>query len=364
MQNVFGRNGFLANPALGECEIFRNSRIEVMGDHHHIEGLVKRIYGVWSGWSCRRWNDVWFATDFNDVRGVSAARPFSVKRVNGSALECGDRIFDETAFVEGVCVDKNLNIHVIRDRQAAVNGRGCCAPILMKLEAACAGLDLLNETCCRTRVALSVEAEVHREGIGGLEHPPNMPRTWSTGGCIRPYCRSRPAAHHRGQARIESFFDLLRANVMDVRVDAAGGDNLALAGDHFSSGADYDRDVRLDIRIPSFPDRCNPAVFDCDICLHDSPMIENQGVRNYRVDRAFTARTLGLTHAVANHLPAAELHLLAVGRVVLFYFDDDVRIRKAYFVTDGWSKHLRIGSAVHFVRHLLFTSKAFPAMLP
>src|SRR3984893_6873182 len=164
MQNVFGRNGFLANPALGECEIFRNSRIEVMGDHHHIEGLVKRIYGVWSGWSCRRWNDVWFAADLNDVRGVSTACAFRVKRVNGSALEGGDRIFDEPTFVERVCVDKNLNIHVIRDRQAGVNGRECCAPILMKIEAAWAGLDLLNKTRCRTRVALSVEAEVHGEG--------------------------------------------------------------------------------------------------------------------------------------------------------------------------------------------------------
>src|SRR2546427_9765367 len=122
---------------------------------------------------------------------------------------------------------------------------------------------------------------------------------------------------------------------MNVRVDAASGDNLALAGDHFSSGADHDRDVRLDIRISSFPDRCNPAVFDSDICLHDSPVIKNQRVRNYRVDCAFTARTLGLAHAVANHLPATELHLLAIGRVVLLYLDDDLGIREAYLVADS-----------------------------
>src|SRR5579864_1086392 len=200
MQNVFGRDGFLANPALGEREIFRNSRIEMVRDHHHIEGLIKRIYSVWSRWSCRRWNDVWFAADFNDVRSVSAARPFRVKCVNGSALECGDRIFDETAFVERVCMDKNLHVHVIRNRQTTVNGRGCCTPVLMKLEAACPGLDLLNETRCRARIALTEEAEIHREGIGGLEHPLNMPGTWRTGGCIRPHGRSCPTAHHRGQA--------------------------------------------------------------------------------------------------------------------------------------------------------------------
>src|SRR5580704_16856753 len=102
MQNVFGRNGLLPNPALCEGNVFSNSRIEVMGDHHHIEGLIKRIYSVWSRWSRRRWNDVWLAADLNDVRGVSASRPFRVKCVNGSALEGGDCIFDEAAFVEGV----------------------------------------------------------------------------------------------------------------------------------------------------------------------------------------------------------------------------------------------------------------------
>ena len=43
VQNIFGRDRFLPNPALGEGDIFRNSRIEVMGDHHHIERLFKRI---------------------------------------------------------------------------------------------------------------------------------------------------------------------------------------------------------------------------------------------------------------------------------------------------------------------------------
>src|SRR6266478_5548148 len=185
MQNILRRDGFLANPALGEGDIFRNTRIEMMGDHHHIEGLIKRIYCVWSRWSRRRWNDVCFAADFNDVRGVSTARPFRVKRVNGSALECGDRIFDETAFVERVCVDKNLHVHVIRNRQTTVNGRGGCTPVFVKLETARSGLDLLNETRRGARVALSVKAEVHGEGLSGLEHPLNMPRTWSTGGCIR-----------------------------------------------------------------------------------------------------------------------------------------------------------------------------------
>src|SRR4029077_4237352 len=175
-----------------------------------------------------------------------------------------------------------------------------------------------------------------REGISGLEHPPNVPRTWSTRGCIRPYCRSRPAAHPRGQARIERFFDLLRADVMNVGVDAASGDNLALASDHFSSGADNDRDVGLDVRISSFPDGCNSAVFDGDICLHYSPMIEYQCVGDNRIHRALTTRTLRLTHPVAADFPTSALHFLAVSRVVLLPFDDNVGIRKAYLVPNRW----------------------------
>src|SRR6201981_606295 len=113
MQNVFRRNGLLPNPALCEGNLFSNSRIEVMGDHHHIEGLIKRIYSVWSRWSRRRWNDIWLAAHFDDVRCMPAAGPFRVKRMNGSAIEGGDCVFNEPAFVKRVGMDQNLHVHVI-----------------------------------------------------------------------------------------------------------------------------------------------------------------------------------------------------------------------------------------------------------
>src|ERR1700756_540677 len=155
MQNILRRDGFLANPALREGDIFRNSPIEVMGNHHHIEGLIKRIRSVRSRWSRRSWNYVWFAADLDDVRGMPATRSFRMKCMNGPALESGDCIFDEAAFVERVCMDQNLHIHVIRDRQAAINGGGRRTPVLMKLEAACPSLDLFNKTHCRARVAFA-----------------------------------------------------------------------------------------------------------------------------------------------------------------------------------------------------------------
>src|SRR5215470_11429675 len=148
MQNILRRDGLFANSALGKRKVFRNPRIEVMRDHHHIEGLIKGTYHIGSSWSRGRWNDVWFAAHLDDVRGMSAASPFRVKSVNGSALERCDCVLYEAALVERVSMDKNLHVHVICDRQAVINRRGCCTPVLMKLEATCAGFDLLNETRC------------------------------------------------------------------------------------------------------------------------------------------------------------------------------------------------------------------------
>src|SRR5260370_27249804 len=126
-----------------------------------------------------------------------------------------------------------------------------------------------------------------------------------------------------------------------MRVDAAGCDNLALACDHFSSRSDNYRDVGLHIGIASFAYCGNMSIFNSDIGLHNSRMIENQGVGDDGIHCAVAAGTLRLTHAVANYLPTSELHLLAVGRVVLLHLDDDLGIRKSYLLAHRWAKHLR-----------------------
>ncbi len=52
---------------------------------------------------------------------------------------------------------------------------------------------------------------------------------------------------------------------------------------------------------------------------------------------------LRLPHAVANHLAAAELHFLAVDRVVLFHLRDERGIGEPHAVADRGAEHLRIG---------------------
>src|SRR4029077_725679 len=131
---------------------------------------------------------------------------------------------------------------------------------------------------------------------------------------------------------------------MDMRVDAAGGDNVTFTGDHLGSRSDNDVDVRLHIGIASFACGGTTPVLDADIGLYNSRVIENQRVSDHCINRALAARTLRLTHAVANNFPASELHLLTIDREVLLHLDDEVGIREAHLVADRWAKHLRIGS--------------------
>ncbi len=171
-----------------------------MSDHDHIEGLIGRIHRVGARRSCRSGKDICLPAHLDDVRGMPATGPFGVKGVDGSALEGCDSGFDKTALVQRVGVDGNLHIHVIGDREAAIDGGGSRTPVFMKLQAARPGLDLFNETRWRARIAFAQDAEIHGKGIGGLEHPPYMPGPWRAGRGSRPRCRPCSAAHHGREA--------------------------------------------------------------------------------------------------------------------------------------------------------------------
>src|SRR5580692_7500520 len=132
MQNVLSCYSFLSNPALSEGDVLRNATIQMVSYHDHVQRLLRSIHGERSRRSRRRWNDIQLTTDFDNVRRMPTASAFGVKCVNCSALESRDSIFDKAAFVQCVRVDKNLNIHFVRNRKAVVDGCRGCAPILMK----------------------------------------------------------------------------------------------------------------------------------------------------------------------------------------------------------------------------------------
>ena len=88
--------------------------------------------------------------------------------------------------------------------------------------------------------------------------------------------------------------------------------------------------------LPALPDGHDAPGPDPDVRLHDAPVVEDQGIGDHQVQHSLTrGGARGLAHAVADHLPAAELHLVSVGGEVALDLDEEIRIREANPVADG-----------------------------
>ena len=198
---------------------------------------------------------------------------------------------------------------------------------------------------------LPAKREVHREGVGRLDHAREMPRPRRAGGRVGAGRGAGAAAEHGGDAGIQRFLDLLRADEVDVRVEAARREDLAFARDHLGAGADDDVDAGLDVGIAGLADPRDAPARDADVGLDDAPVVEDQRVGDDGVDRALRARHLRLAHAVADHLAAAELHFLAVDREILLDLDDQLGVGEPHLVADGRPEHVGIGGAGDLLRH-------------
>ena len=170
------------------------------------------------------------------------------------------------------------------------------------------------------RVALAEEAEVHRQRVGRLQHQLDVPRARRARRRVGAGRRSGAAADERRDAARQRLVHLLRADEMDVRVDAAGREDQPLAGDRLRRHAD-DHPVGHaghDVGIAGLADAGDAAALDADVGLADAGPVDDQRVGDDAVERAVVGDAGGLSHAVAQHLAAAELALVAVdGRVRL-----------------------------------------------
>src|SRR5580704_2352975 len=95
-------------------------------------------------------------------------------------------------------------------------------------------------------------------------------------------------------------------------VDSTGGNDIPFARNHLGSRPNNNVHAWLHIGIAGFPNRRNPPILNRNIGLYNSPVIENECVGDYGIDRAFLARPLGLSHSIADNLSASKLHFLAV----------------------------------------------------
>ncbi len=145
----------------------------------------------------------------------------------------------------------------------------------MQLEADGAGLDLFDQRFRQAGAALAGEADVHRERVGGLKHARQVPRPGGAGCRVGARRRAGAAADHGGDAAHQGFFDLLRADEVDVRVDAASGEDHAFTGDDFGAGADGDGDVGLHVRVAGLADARDAAVLEADVGFDDAPVVDD-----------------------------------------------------------------------------------------
>ena len=184
-----------------------------------------------------------------------------------------------------------------------------------------------------------------------LEHAAEMPGPGRAGGGRGARGRAGAATEQRGEAGHQGLVQDLRTDEMDVGVDAAGGEDATLAGDRLGAGTDDDVDAGLGLRVAGLADGGDAAILEADVGLDDTPVVEDQRVGDHGVDRPGRAGLLPLPHAVADHLAAAELDLLAVDRVVLLDLDHEIRVGEAHLVADRRPEHVGVGGARHPVGH-------------
>ena len=150
---------------------------------------------------------------------------------------------------------------------------------------------------------------------------------------------------------------------MDVGVDAARGDNAALAGDRLGAGADDHRiflfrlrigiertEAALDAGVAGVADADDAAVLHADIGFDDAEeRVEDERVGDDEIERFGVGCGRRLAHAVANDLAAAKLDLVAVaaalGDEVAFYFDKEIGVGEPHLIASGGAEHLGILAA-------------------
>jgi hypothetical protein len=130
--------------------------------------------------------------------------------------------------------------------------------------------------------------------------------------------------------------------------ETARGQDLALARDHVGARADDDGHARLDIRIARLADGADIAFLDRDVGLDDAPVVDDQRIGDDGVGRALLVGGLRLAHAVADHLAAAEFHLLAIAGKILLHLDDEIGVGQPHPVAGGRPEHVGIDGTFDF----------------
>ena len=87
-----------------------------MTHHDHVEMLIEGIDGEWIGRVGRRRQAMRLPGYRDDIGRVTTTCPFGVIHMNGTALHCGQRVFQKTGFIQCIGVQLHLKIIFICNR--------------------------------------------------------------------------------------------------------------------------------------------------------------------------------------------------------------------------------------------------------
>ena len=347
VQHVLGRHGLRAHAALGEGDVLGNARRQIVRHHRHVQMLVERVDREGIGRIGRRRQAVRLAVAADDVGRVAAAGTLGVIHVDGAATDRLHRAFVEAGLVDGVGVELDLEVVLVGDLQAGVDGGGHGAEILVDLHADDAAGELLDDGLGLVRAAAREEAEIHGEAFGRAQHLLGRPGPAAIDG----EGRAERAAEHGGDAARERVGALVGADEMHMHVEAADGGDHALADEDLRVRPDDQAriDAGHDVGIAGLADGDDLAALDADVALDDAgDRIDDEHVDDDHVDGAVGEAMAGIdAHAVAQRLAAADHALLAIDGVVVLDLDQQRGIAEPHEIAGRRAVHGGVVLAAH-----------------
>jgi hypothetical protein len=133
-----------------------------------------------------------------------------------------------------------------------------------------------------------------------------------------------------------------------VAVDTAGGEDLPVAADDLCGRSDHERGIHPvhGVGVACLADADDPAVPHADVGLHHTPVVEHHDTGDHQIGGAVGTCGERLSHRLADHLAAAEDHLVAgTGRAhgaILGHLDQQVGVRQPDPVADGRPQQRRV----------------------
>ena len=355
VQHVLCPDCFRTDSGVCESNVFRNALVQMMAYHQHIQVLVQCVHCERHSWVCGRWQYIRSGSRFDDVRSMSAACTFCMISVDSSSCESFQCVFNASAFVQCICMDRNLHIIFISCIQAVIDSCRCGTPVFVDLQTHCACFDLFDQWSFVGAVTFAQESQVHWEFLCCFQHFFDVPWSRCASCSISTVCRSCPSADHCCYTAEQCSFDLVRVDIVDMSIDTACCNDHAFCSDCFSGCAySHSRSNAVHkIRVSCLADADDFTVFHTDVSLYDTCIVNDQSVCDNQIQVTVAAASLyGLAHAVTQSFAAAEFRFIAVISVVFFYFYNQACVSQSYFVPCSGTVHCSVFAAGNFITHL------------